>query len=91
MTEMDKMPIRLALRVEGDFWVAYVAKKDTMDGAKRLGSILMGAVKSNPTRKKAFMDLMQDMMAQAIKEMTGKAPDWNEPEPAPERERSGRA
>lgn len=85
------LPIRLAFRVEGEFWVAYLARANTMDGAKRLGSILLGAVENSHKRKQAFMDLMQDMMADGIKDVTGQAPNWNEPQPAPEAERAGRA
>lgn len=88
---MKTMPIRLAMRVEGDWWVAYMARADTMDGAKRLGSILMGIVEDNPSRKLAFMDLMQAAMSDAIKTVFGQTPDWNEPQPAPEAERAGRA
>lgn len=85
------MPIRLAMRVEGDWWVAYLAKADTMEGAKRLGSILMGIVENNPERKEAFLSLMKFAMEESIKKLFGQTPDWEEPHPAPESERSGRA
>lgn len=88
---MGNMPIRLAMRVEGDWWVAYMAKMDTMDGARRLGSILLGIVERSPERKQAFMALMQDAMADAIREVFGHTPDWNAPQQAPEAERVGRA
>lgn len=82
---------RLAMRVEGNWWVAYMARAGTMDDAKRIGSILMGAVNDNPERKQAFMALMQDVMSDAIKAVTGQVVDWNEPQTAPESERAGRA
>ena len=82
--------IRLAMRREGDFWVAYMAKANSMDGAKQLGSILIGIVEKSPERKQAFMVLMQDVMTEAIKEVFGQAPNWNDPQQAPEAERSGR-
>lgn len=85
------LPVRLAMRVEGDWWVAYMAQADTMDGAKRLGSILMGIITSSPERKQAFMALMQDAMSGAIKDVFGQTPDWNAPQAAPEAERAGRA
>ncbi len=91
MPETKKMPIRLALRIEGDWWVAYLAQHDTMDGAKRLGSILMGAITDNPVRKQAFMAIFQGMVGDAIRETTGQSPDWAEPQSAPEAERAGRA
>lgn len=90
MSELKTLPVRLALRVEGDWWVAYLAQADTMDGAKRMGSILMGIVEDKK-RKQAFMDLMRDAMDDAIKELTdGAVTHWTE-RPAPQAERSGRA
>ena len=79
------------MRVEGDWWVAYMAQMHTMEGAKRLGSILMGIVENNPGRKQAFMNLMQDAMSDAIKMVYGQTPDWTAPQSAPEAERTGRA
>jgi hypothetical protein len=91
MPQTKTMPIRLAMRVEGDWWVAYLAQADKMDGAKRLGSILMGVVENNPDRKKAFMAIMQSAMTDAIKDVFGQTPDWGAPQSAPEAERAGRA
>ncbi len=84
--------LRLALRVEGDNWTAYAAPVNTMDGAIRLGSIVMAAVAGpeNIKRKQAFMDLMKDALDEFIKDATGSAPRWNDPERAPEHERAGR-
>jgi hypothetical protein len=91
MTETKKLGVRLALRVEGDWWVAYLALENTMDGAKRLGSILMGIVENSHERRQAFQSLMQDVMNDAIKDVFGQTPDWNAPQSAPEAERAGRA
>jgi hypothetical protein len=90
MTSMKKIPMRLAMRVEGDWWVAYLAKPDTMDGAEKIGMILMGIAR-DPERKQVFLDLMKAAMGDAIKDVTGTTPDWNEPRDAPESERSGNA
>ena len=49
---------RLAMRVEGNLWVAYFAQVGTIDGAIFLGSIQMAFVQ-NPDRTRAFMGLMQ--------------------------------
>lgn len=81
---------RLALRAEGESWNAYYALLETMEGAIPLGSIRMGAVVNNPARKQAFMDLMQGIVADILKEETGQAPTWTI-ERAPEHERSGSA
>ena len=82
---------RLAMRVEGDNWVAYYALPDTMDGALWLGSIKM-SIAQEPRRKEAFMDLMRDAVAAFLHEGTGAEVAWPDgPKPAPEHERSGSA
>lgn len=82
--------MRLALRAEGNFWNAYAALADTMDGAVLLGSIAIGAVTDNERRRRSFMDLMKSVLADYIKDATGAAPKWNPPDRAPEHERAGR-
>jgi hypothetical protein len=83
------MKLRLALREEGSFWNAYIARADTMEGAKLIGSILMGPVRRNPDVKADFMALMKTVLADGIKEFTGEEPTkWDE-RAAPESERSG--
>lgn len=91
MAEMTPTNLRLALRVEGDWWNAYAAEMTTMDGAIHLGSIAMGAVRNSEKRKQAFMALMQDVLNDYLREVTGAAVKWNAPERAPEHERAGRA
>lgn len=81
---MSKQVGRLAMRVEGDNWVAYYAMPDTMDGAIWLGSVKMGIVR-DPDRKRAFMDLMKS----AVGDFLGGVEVWTETR-APEAERSGR-
>jgi len=83
------MKIRLAMREEGEFWNAYLAMQDTMKGSKLIGSICIGAVKKNLEVKVAFQAVMQQALADAIKDLTGKLPlEW-EIEKAPEAERAG--
>lgn len=90
--QQENAKLRLALRVEGEFWNAYVATADTMEGAFLLGSIRMGAVSADLMLKEAFMSLMQIAMASAIKGATGgKVGHWNDPIAAPQHERAGRA
>lgn len=88
MQEKQEMG-RLAMRVEGDWWVAYYALTTTMDDALELGRIRMGIV-ADYSAKQIFMALMRDAVAAIIREKTGAEPGWNEPRPAPEHERSGR-
>ncbi len=83
------MNIRLALREEGSFWNAYLAKTDSMDGAKLIGSISIGAVKKNPEAKAAFQALMQQILADAVEHVTGEPPEKWDIGPAPEAERAG--
>lgn len=83
------MQMRLAFRQEGNFWNAYVASVGTMDKAFLLGSIMMGAVANNPTRKAAFMDLMKDAFADAAQALTGERPAAFDERAAPETERAG--
>jgi hypothetical protein len=88
---MKTMKIRLALREEGTFWNAYLALADTMEGAKVIGSISIGAVRKNPKVRADFMALMKLVLADAIENLTGKAPeDWHTG-PASEAERTGNA
>jgi hypothetical protein len=82
--------LRLALRVEGDWWVAYCAEATTMDGAVELGRIHMTLVQKRRP-KTAWMDLMRDCLADLIGSGLGVTPSGFEIRPAPEHERAGRA
>ena len=82
--------LRLALRVEGDWWVAYAAMPDTMEGAQELGRVLMVLVQK-PKRKKTWMDFMRDSLTDLIRAATGLTPSGYETRKASEHERSGRA
>ena len=85
-----KSAMRLALRVEGDFWVGYCALVGTMDGAFEIGRIHMRIV-ADAARKQAFMALLQDGMAALIHDVLGgKVGHWDIAA-APEHERAGRA
>lgn len=79
------------MRHEGDNWVAYYALPDTMNDPIFLGSIRMGAVVDNTTRKLQFMEMMRDIVSDIIEEETGVRPNWGGPTLAPEHERAGRS
>jgi hypothetical protein len=85
------MNIRLAMRVEGGEWVAYLAKQSTMHGARKLGSISMALVTTNQARKQAFMGMMKEAVAELAQGAGAEIGGWNMPARAPERERAGRA
>lgn len=82
---------RLALRVEGEYWEAYFATTETMEGAIHLGSIRIALVEQNYDLKEAFMEAMKQAVAFLLEEATGAKPSWLTPRRAPERDRSGSA
>ena len=82
---------RLAMRQEGNFWVAYYAMTDTMENAVEIGRIHMGVVADNPERKEAFQAIVRDFVGDFFREHLGEAPSWKAPVQAPEHERSGTA
>lgn len=65
---------RLAMREEGDRWVAYYAHPQTMEMAVEIGSICMVAIETNQARKEAFLTMMWEIVADAIEGLTGKRP-----------------
>lgn len=88
MSERGPQIGRLAMRHEGEWWNAYYAMPDTMEGAIQLGSIRITAV-DRPDRKTAFMQCMREVVADIIEEKIGVRPVWGGAHAAPERERSG--
>jgi hypothetical protein len=79
---------RLALRHEGNFWNAYYAMPDTMEGAILLGSIQLRFV-MDEARKQLFMALMQEAVTDLIQDTLGQPPTWNSPVTAPPHEKAG--
>ncbi len=75
---------RLAMREEGDNWVAYYALPGTMEDAIPLGSIRLATVANNPDRKSAFMDMMRGIVSDIIEDKTGVRPTWGGPQRAPQ-------
>ena len=91
MTDELQQMGRLAMRVEGDWWVAYYALPETMKDALELGRIRM-AIVQDWQAKELFMAIMRDAVTAIIRDQTGVKPEWPEPHgrPAPEHERAGR-
>jgi hypothetical protein len=87
---MKEAPIRLAMRVEGDWWVAYAAEMQTMDGGIELGRLRFGLVRGHPKIKDGFQALMVKAMTALLEEQGLHPASW-EARTAPEHERSGRA
>lgn len=67
---------RLALRQEGDYWVAYWAHADTMDDATALGSLHM-RVAREPEISGAFVELMKATLAHVMWETAGAKVSWS--------------
>ena len=74
---------RLAMRVEGHVWNAYVAPLATMNGAIWIGSIDIRFIENNAARKKAFLALMRDSLSEIMDVHR-----WDEPVAAPAHERT---
>ncbi len=91
MSEELKQVGRLAMRQEGGNWVAYYALTETMKDAIFLGSIRMNAILNNKKRKRIFMDIMRDIIADILEKETGTRPTWGGEQDAPEHERAGNA
>ena len=79
---------RIALRHEGDWWVAYHARLDTMEGATELGRIRMNLVTADRMLKERFTTLITEAFSVACREALGLTPEYPKPPmPAPEHER----
>ena len=88
---MTDAPLRIALREEGDWWMAYVARPGTMEGALPIASIRMAIVRQSIEHKEAFIELMKDIIEDILTGQGVVIEDWSEPQDAPESERSGHA
>jgi hypothetical protein len=87
----DGPGFRLAMRVEGPWWVAYFAKTETMDGAIEIARFQMTVARVDSVRD-AVLDLVQAMARALVKDIAGlgEIADF-EISKAPEHERAGRS
>ena len=69
------LPMRLALRAEGDKWNAYVARANTMKDAIWIGSIALRFIEGNDKRKNAFIAIMTEALGELIEEFYGLKPE----------------
>jgi len=88
---MEKIPLRIALRVEGRWWIAYLAKPRGMEDALEIARVLIRPARENPAIKQAFIDLSKLIIDDATRATGLTIEGWNPPEVAPEDERSGTA
>lgn len=89
-----ELPIRLMLRVEGEWWRAYlgagVGFPEHKDGPILLGSIRIGLAQC-PSIKNAFIALMADALKIHVRQVTGAKTVDVETRDAPPNERAGSA
>jgi hypothetical protein len=84
---MTKAAFRIAMRVEGGWWVAYLAKYETMEGATELGRIRR-TIADIETCKAGFVAVMREALTAELEGKGIKIESWGE-EPAPEHEKAG--
>lgn len=70
---MKKAAGRLALRHEGQWWMAYYAEPDTMEGAIEIGRIRFSVVQEEKY-KEAFQSMMREVVADLLEDIVGKRP-----------------
>lgn len=80
---------RIAIRHEGRWVRAYLAKSDTMDGALLMGSILAVMCQEQPKTFEMFKALMEYVMSTVIKDVSGLDVAEFITQKAPEHEKAG--
>lgn len=81
---MSERPFRLAFRVEGKEWRAWLAPLYSMDGSILLGSIAFSLIENDPEIKAAFMAVMQKAVEHAVRDVLGtKVESWDAVKRAP--------
>jgi hypothetical protein len=89
---MSEAPGRIALRIEGKWWVAYWARSMTsMDGAIGLARVRANLVERDPEIKQRFIEFAQFVMTRGLQAVGATVERWNDPVDAAEHEKSGRA
>lgn len=78
---------RLAFREEGENWNVYYALSNTMKDAIFLASIKLKFVQRQE-RKDGFIEFMRQVFGDICEEKFGHRPEWKDPRPAPEHERT---
>lgn len=90
MAEQQRVSLtrRLAMRVEGEWWVAYFAEMGTMERALELGRVRINLAEI-PEVKDATLAYFQTVMGEIVKAISGGLQiEWpNPPQPAPEHEK----
>ena len=85
----EKMQVRIAFRVEGSWWNAYLAMPDTIEGAILMASMPIRVAKESPEITEAFKELCRQIFEHALGHPEAEL--RYEEYTAPEHERSGSA
>lgn len=70
------MNLRLAMRIDDEWWVAFAAQPDTMDGAVELMRISLALVKQDNILKERVMEVAKEAFDAACREALGVTPEW---------------
>jgi hypothetical protein len=81
------MNIRIAFREEGNYWKAYLAQADSMEGAMLIGLIPLAAASEGNPLKQKFTDLMKEVLTDFMVATGAEIEGWNDPVSAPPHER----
>jgi hypothetical protein len=76
---------RLAFREQGQWWIAYWARLDTMDGATELARVRMVAIMQDPILRQQFINFCKATFDVVVREALGTTPLWPKP-PTPARD-----
>jgi hypothetical protein len=89
MVNRPDLPLRLAFRIEGEWWNAYMTDTDTMKRAVHLGAIRKTLAEAHPKLKNDFMDLMKRSFELVLRTLaSAQVTGWETPVKAPEEERT---
>ncbi len=89
MKKKHELPVRLAIRREGNSVNAYIADPKTMEDAIFVASLSVGIAGKSDFFER-WKQLMSDILALAVEEIYGQEPEMHT-RPAPEHERGGNA
>ncbi|MCC6475008.1 MAG: hypothetical protein IT514_14845 [Burkholderiales bacterium] len=77
---------RIAYRIEGDYWNAYLANPADMRGATLLASISLALVPVGSSEKAKFREIVEAGLSRSLGGI-----EFDDPKPAPLSERAGHA
>jgi len=70
--EERPLPLRVVIRSEGEWWIAYLARPDTLEDAHEIGRILLNAVRLDPQIGQDFKVLMTHVLTGTLANLGAK-------------------